>query len=128
MGDWHIRFKMTGHRQPNQSIEGSKFLEIIILVNSYFSLHRTAMPPPKGPIWNHFLPGVKQNGSHLRAHCHGCIEKKCPIGAAIELDDDRSPKLSGESWVIEGESHKPFSFGFAVNMNFVSPGFHQINV
>ena len=113
MGDRHIRFKMTGRRQPNQSIDGSKFLEIIILVNSSFPLRRMAMPPPKGPIWNHFLPGAKQNGSHLRAHCHGCIEKKRPIGAAIELDDDGSPKLSGESWVIEGESCKPFAFGFA---------------
>ncbi len=63
------------------------------------------MPPPKGPIWNHFLPGEKQNGSHLCAHCHGCIEKKQPADVAIDLDDKGNPKLSAESWVIEGGYH-----------------------
>ncbi|KAF8151367.1 hypothetical protein B0H34DRAFT_678015 [Crassisporium funariophilum] len=62
------------------------------------------MPPPKGPIWSHFLPGVKQNGSHLCAYCHSCIEKERPMGAALDLDNDGSPKLSGESWVIDGKS------------------------
>src|SRR5271156_6240406 len=76
MGDRHIRFKMTSRRQPNQSIEGSKFLEIIILITSSFPLCRTAMPPPKGPIWNHLLPGGKQNGSHLRAHCQRQMRKE----------------------------------------------------
>ena len=37
------------------------------------------MPPNKGPLWDHFLSGEKQNGSHVRAHCHGCIEKEQPI-------------------------------------------------
>ena len=68
------------------------------------------MPPPKGPIWNHFLPGEKQNGSHLCAHCRGCIEKKWladvgPHHVAIDLDDEGNPKLSAESWVIEGGYH-----------------------
>jgi len=63
------------------------------------------MPPPKGPIWNHFLPGEKQNGSHLRAHCRGCIEKKRLADVAIALDDEGNPKLSTESWVIEGGYH-----------------------
>src|SRR5277367_3768494 len=76
MGGRHIRFKMTGRRQPNQSNEASKFLEIIILVTSSFPLRRTAMPLPKGPIWNHFLPGAKQNGSHLRAHCQTQMRKE----------------------------------------------------
>ncbi|KAF8151389.1 hypothetical protein B0H34DRAFT_665164 [Crassisporium funariophilum] len=62
------------------------------------------MPPPKGPIWSHFLPGVKQNGSHLCAHCGSCIEKERPMGAALDLDNDGNPKLSGESWVIDGKS------------------------
>ncbi|KAF8886255.1 ribonuclease H-like domain-containing protein [Gymnopilus junonius] len=58
----------------------------------------------KGPLWNHFIKGAKQNGSHQRAHCRGCIEAERPDGAAIELDDDGKPKLSMESWVIEGKS------------------------
>ncbi|KAF8150044.1 ribonuclease H-like domain-containing protein [Crassisporium funariophilum] len=59
------------------------------------------MPPSKGLIWNHFIPGKKQNGSHLRAHCRGCIEKQRPMGATIELDDQGNPKLSSESWEID---------------------------
>ncbi|GLB45578.1 putative protein of unknown function (DUF 659) [Lyophyllum shimeji] len=59
------------------------------------------MPPAKGPIWDHFLAGEKQNGSHIRAHCRGCIEKHRPDGAVVELDDEGSPKLSSESWVAE---------------------------
>ncbi|KAJ7903186.1 ribonuclease H-like domain-containing protein [Mycena leptocephala] len=31
------------------------------------------MPPGKGPIWEFFFPGVKQNSSHHQAHCLGCI-------------------------------------------------------
>ncbi|KAF8883353.1 hypothetical protein CPB84DRAFT_1850995 [Gymnopilus junonius] len=59
------------------------------------------MPPPKAPIWGHFLTGGKQNGSHSHAHCRGCIEKERPVGDEIELDDDGKPKLSSQSWVIE---------------------------
>ncbi len=65
------------------------------------------MPPSKGPIWKHFLPGEKQNGSHLRAHCLGCIEKQRPAGVAIEFDDEGKAKLLLESWVTEGEYHIP---------------------
>ncbi len=61
------------------------------------------MPPSKSPIWNYFLPGAKQNASHIRAHCHGCIEKAHPAGEAVELDDEGNPKLSSESWVIDGK-------------------------
>ena len=60
------------------------------------------MPPSKGPIWSHFLSGEKQNGSHIRAHCRGCIEKERPDGDIVELDDEGKPKLLSQSWVIEG--------------------------
>jgi hypothetical protein len=46
------------------------------------------MPPQKNPIWDHFLAGEKQNAAHIRAHCRGCIEKCCPAGSTVELDDD----------------------------------------
>ena len=61
------------------------------------------MPPAKDPIWKHFLTGERQNKSHVRAHCRGCIEKERPENEAIELDDDGRPKLSSQSWVIEGK-------------------------
>ena len=60
------------------------------------------MPATKGPIWEYFLAGEKQNGSHLRAHCCGCVEKHRPDGAIIELDDEGNTKLSSVSWVVEG--------------------------
>ncbi|KAF8233794.1 hypothetical protein L208DRAFT_1377167 [Tricholoma matsutake] len=65
----------------------------------YYDL--TPMPPSKGPIWDHFLTGEKQNGSHVCAHCRSCIEKQCPDGEITELDDDGKPKLMSESWVVE---------------------------
>jgi hypothetical protein len=54
------------------------------------------MPPPKGILWKYFLAGEKKNSSHIRAHCCGCIEKKCLLGGStsIELDDVGNPKLS----------------------------------
>ena len=66
------------------------------------------MPPSKGILWNYFLAGNKQNGSHIRAHCRGCIEKKRPVGETVELDDDGNPKLSLESWVLAGKYHVHF--------------------
>ena len=62
-----------------------------------------AMPAEKKPIWKFFLPGNKQNGSHQRAHCRGCIEAKHPEGDPIQLDEDGKVDLASESWVIQGE-------------------------
>ncbi|KAF8878171.1 ribonuclease H-like domain-containing protein [Gymnopilus junonius] len=55
------------------------------------------------PIWQYFIAGTKQNGSHLRAHCIGCVEAQRPEGLAIDLtnNDPEKLKLSSESWVIE---------------------------
>ena len=63
------------------------------------------MPPSKGPLWVHFLSGAKQNGSHIRAHCRGCIEKQRPAGDVTELDENGNPKMSTEVWVAEGRLH-----------------------
>ncbi|KAG6903137.1 hypothetical protein C0995_004684 [Termitomyces sp. Mi166 len=60
------------------------------------------MPPAHGPIWEYFLRGKKQNESHVRAHCRGCIEKRRPNGVVVELDSDGRPALlSSDSWVIQ---------------------------
>ncbi|KAG6888519.1 hypothetical protein C0992_008317 [Termitomyces sp. T32_za158] len=60
------------------------------------------MPPTKSEVWQFFLPGAKQNGSHLRAHCLGCLEKCRPNGEVVELDGHGFPKsLSSDSWVKE---------------------------
>ena len=62
------------------------------------------MPPSKGPIWDHFLPGEKQNGSHICAHCHGCIEKEQP-------DEDipgwcRNSLFANENRIYQGAQQK----------------------
>ncbi|TFK58634.1 hypothetical protein BDN72DRAFT_781827 [Pluteus cervinus] len=59
------------------------------------------MPPAKGALWEFFLAGSKQNGSHVCAHCLGCLETKRPAGSTIDLDDEGNPKLTSESWVID---------------------------
>lgn len=62
------------------------------------------MPPAKSPLWDHFLSGKKQNGSHVCAHCRGCIEKERPNGDIAELDDEGKITLSlSQSWVTEGK-------------------------
>ncbi|KJA14104.1 hypothetical protein HYPSUDRAFT_100893, partial [Hypholoma sublateritium FD-334 SS-4] len=45
-------------------------------------------PPAKGPIWQFFLPGEKQNGSHIHAHCIGCIENSRPKGIDVGVDEE----------------------------------------
>lgn len=66
------------------------------------------MPPMKGPLWDYFLAGAKQNGSHIRAHCRGCLEKARPAGATVELDEDGEPKMSSEPWVVEGKHYSHY--------------------
>ncbi|KAF8910219.1 hypothetical protein CPB84DRAFT_1812890 [Gymnopilus junonius] len=67
------------------------------------------------PIWQYFIAGTKQNGSHLQAHCIGCVEAQQPEGLAIDLTNNNPEKLklSSESWVIEGvlmpHGHQPWS-------------------
>ncbi|KAF8993152.1 ribonuclease H-like domain-containing protein [Cyathus striatus] len=55
------------------------------------------MPTSKGPIWDHFYVGLKQNTSHSRAHCHGCVGVHRPSNEAIELDDEGNPILQDVS-------------------------------
>ena len=60
------------------------------------------MPPAKGPLWQFFLAGEKQNASHVRAYCHGCLEAIRPKDDAVELDGDGNAVLRTKSWVVEG--------------------------
>ena len=60
----------------------------------YNSCYQMTMAQSKGPIWDHFLSGEKQNGSHICAHCHKCIEKEWPDGDILELNDEGKTQLS----------------------------------
>lgn len=74
----------------------------------FYLIYISQMPPAKGLIWQFFLPGEKQNNSHNRAHCRGCIENSRPEGLADEVDDEGNVLLASESWVKDGmySSHK----------------------
>ncbi len=63
------------------------------------------MPAIKGPLWQFFLTGEKQNESHSRAHCRGCIEAHRPEGEAVEIDESGNVVLQSQSWVVEGMYH-----------------------
>ena len=60
------------------------------------------MPPAKGPLWQFFLAGEKQNTAHARAHCYGCLEAIRPKDDDVELDGDGNVVLQTKSWVVEG--------------------------
>ena len=60
------------------------------------------MPPVKGPLWQFFLTGKKQNGSHVCVHCHGCLEAIRPEDDAVEHDENGNVVLQTWSWVVEG--------------------------
>jgi len=57
------------------------------------------MPSTKGPLWNYFIAGTKQNGSHVRAHCCGCIEKK------KSWQQEKLWNLMKMGWVQEEQAH-----------------------
>lgn len=60
------------------------------------------MPPPKGQLWEYFRLGDKQNSSHYRAHCYGCLENHRPSDEPIAVDDDGNTQLTSDDWIVEG--------------------------
>lgn len=104
---WHIGPRGDG---PWPSGVGTKIsnhcqVQKLILEHCYLLHLFTAMPSAKGPLWNHFWQGKKQNESQYRAHCHGCIEKMHPKEAVIEIDNENgseTPKFLSESWALKG--------------------------
>ncbi|KAJ6605628.1 hypothetical protein B0H10DRAFT_1820812 [Mycena sp. CBHHK59/15] len=66
------------------------------------------MPPHKGPLWDFFWTGEKQNQHHFKAHCLGCISSKRPT--VIDVDDIGNGAgpgpvaLEAETWFHAGAS------------------------
>ncbi|KAF7341516.1 DUF659 domain-containing protein [Mycena venus] len=63
------------------------------------------MPTPKGDLWKYYYPGAKQNSSHYRAYCLGCINVHRPASAGssvdpMEVDSDSNDQSLGltEEW------------------------------
>jgi hypothetical protein len=66
----------------------------------------------KGPLWEFFHKGEKQNSAHYKAYCLGCINSRRPAGAgtsnAINIDSDsdaESPGPSAEAWFQAGAEY-----------------------
>ncbi|KAJ7774329.1 hypothetical protein DFH07DRAFT_767496 [Mycena maculata] len=60
------------------------------------------MAPNPGPLWGYFHPGEKQNESHHKAYCYGCIDSHRPQASAGHVIDAANPAgvvaLKAESW------------------------------
>jgi hypothetical protein len=59
-------------------------------------------------IWDYFHRGERQNKSHSKAHCYGCIEFHWPSHVPITVSDNDDEKswylsLSSEVRFIEGK-------------------------
>jgi len=87
---WHIGPHGDGPWPSGVGTKISNHCQVQKLILRHWYLLRlfTAMPSAKGPLWNHFWQGKKQNESQYRAHCHGCIEKMCPKEAVIEYSEE----------------------------------------
>ncbi|KAJ6543742.1 hypothetical protein DFH09DRAFT_1088606 [Mycena vulgaris] len=56
------------------------------------------MPPPKGPIWDFFFPGVKQNSAHSEAYCLGCIRHFRQVQGIQDPPNDTDSGLGRLQW------------------------------
>ncbi|KAJ7860651.1 hypothetical protein B0H13DRAFT_1639429 [Mycena leptocephala] len=69
------------------------------------------MPTQKGGLWKYYHQGEKQNTSHFKAYCLGCINVHRPASAGsaanpMEVDsdnEDQNVSLGGE-WFTAGTS------------------------
>jgi hypothetical protein len=65
------------------------------------------MVAPRSDLWNYFWKGGKQNTSHFKAYCYGCIKHHRPNNVPINLTaDEDGPSeygsLAREDWFAEG--------------------------
>ncbi|KAJ6572355.1 hypothetical protein B0H10DRAFT_2237527 [Mycena sp. CBHHK59/15] len=78
------------------------------------------MPPHKGPLWDFFWTGEKQNQHHFKAHCLGCISSKRPT--VIDVDDIGNGAgpgpvaLEAETWFHAAVSQTPSVLGVKASM------------
>ena len=51
-----------------------------------YSVYRR--PQAHNPLWEFFFQGEKQNTSHFKAYCHGCIKHHRPPDLPININND----------------------------------------
>ncbi|KAJ7839423.1 hypothetical protein B0H13DRAFT_2366841 [Mycena leptocephala] len=62
--------------------------------------YRILMPAKKGALWKYYHPGEKQNSSHFKAYCLGCINVHRPASAGsaadpMDIDSDGEDQNGG---------------------------------
>ncbi|THU97324.1 hypothetical protein K435DRAFT_965546 [Dendrothele bispora CBS 962.96] len=55
------------------------------------------MPRTKGELWDYFYQGPKQNSSHYKAYCLGCVKSYAPAYVQEQADINMKT-LNGEAW------------------------------
>jgi hypothetical protein len=60
------------------------------------------MPPSKGPLWEFFYAGEKQNSTHNKAYCLGCIRHHVLSNANRDGSSLNIAKVKGEQWFKDG--------------------------
>jgi hypothetical protein len=63
------------------------------------------MPPNKGPLWKFFYTsGEKQNKSHYKAYCLGCVSHHASTEIPLDTDGDPDiPKVKEKQWFKDGK-------------------------
>lgn len=63
------------------------------------------MPPNKGLLWKFFYKsGEKQNSSHYKAYCLGCVSHHAPNEMPLDADGDPDiPRVKDKQWFKDGE-------------------------
>ncbi|KAF5354536.1 hypothetical protein D9758_011245 [Tetrapyrgos nigripes] len=62
------------------------------------------MPRPENQLWAYFYKGEKQNKSHFKAYCFGCIKNKAPAHIKNEPALDIKT-MKNESWYKQDAGH-----------------------
>jgi hypothetical protein len=58
----------------------------------------------KGPLWKFFHGGEKQNTSHYKAYCLGCVSHHALNSIPRNANGDPDvQKVKNEQWFIDGE-------------------------
>jgi hypothetical protein len=64
------------------------------------------MPPTKGPLWEFFYAGEKQNSAQYKAYCLACVLHHSPTNISLSADSDKNVDLlkkKDETWFKDGE-------------------------
>jgi hypothetical protein len=71
----------------------------------FFILHEiysAEMPPSKGPLWQFYHTGEKQNSSQYKAHCLACINHHRPADIPLAANHETNATFKDAQWFKDG--------------------------